>query len=129
MRAEADENRDKPGWRPQIEPDMARATARPTQATPTGRSERYQDSGVIPVGINTTKQSEQFRKRLAEERQGSATNRRYLSEPPLEYRQTAATAPADDLGEDELKKERRLKAQARKNKGFSLPKWADINPF
>ncbi|WP_337917853.1 hypothetical protein [Pseudaminobacter soli (ex Zhang et al. 2022)] len=129
LRAEADENRDKPGWRPQIEPDLARATARPREATPTGQSARYGDSGVTPVGINTTKQSEEFRKKLAEERQGSPTNRKYLSEPPLEYRQAAATAPTGDVGEDEIKKERRLKAQARKNKGFSLPKWADINPF
>jgi hypothetical protein len=129
LRAEADENRDNPGWRPQIEPDLARATARPREATPTGQSARYMDSGVTPVGVNTTKQSQEFRKKLAEERQGSPTNRKYLSEPPLEYRAAAATAPVGDVGEDELKKERRLKAQARKNKGFSLPKWGDISPW
>ena len=61
-----------------------------------------------------SKQGEAFRKKLAEERQGSPTKRKYLSEPPLDYRQAAATAPVGDLGEDELKKERRLKAEARK---------------
>ena len=40
--------------------------------------------------------------------------RKYLSEPPLDYRQAAADAPAGELGEDEYKKERRLSAQARK---------------
>ena len=32
------------------------------------------------------------------------------SEPPIEYRQPAATAATDDVGEDEWKKDRRRKA-------------------
>ncbi|KTR03902.1 hypothetical protein NS365_17230 [Aureimonas ureilytica] len=41
--------------------------------------------------------------------QGSPDQRKYLSEPPLTYRQPAATAPVGDPGEDEEVKERRAK--------------------
>lgn len=41
--------------------------------------------------------------------QGSPDQRRYLSEPPLAYRQPAATAPVGVPGDDEEVKERRLK--------------------
>lgn len=125
MRAEADENRDNPFWKPQIEPDLARATAGPTQKNPVMNT-RHLETGVAPVGFSTSKQSEAFRKKLAEERQGSPTTRKYLSEPPLDYRQTAASAPTGELGEDEIKKERRLKAAARKKNDKS---WADILPW
>ncbi|WP_182086714.1 hypothetical protein [Aureimonas sp. ME7] len=42
-------------------------------------------------------------------RQGDPSQRRYLSEPPLTYRQPVATAPAGDPGVDEEVKERRAK--------------------
>jgi hypothetical protein len=126
LRAEADENSDNPAWRPQIEPDMARATAKPLEPQPLGGSARFTDSGVQPVGLSTSKQGEAFRKKLAEERQGNPTKRKYLSEPPLDYRQASATAPVGDLGEDEFKKERRLKAEARKKGDRS---WGDILPW
>lgn len=58
------------------------------------------------------KQREEFNKRLAESKQGSATTRKYLSEPPLTYRQPAGTAPSGDVGEDEWRKERRQKKAA-----------------
>lgn len=48
---------------------------------------------------------------------GSPTTRKHLSEPPLDYRQPTDTAAYGDLGEDEAKKERRLRAEARKKKG------------
>lgn len=48
---------------------------------------------------------------------GSPTNRKHLSEPPVEYRQPVDGAGYGDLGEDEAKKERRLRAEARKKKG------------
>lgn len=126
LRAEADENSGNPFWKPQIEPDMARATAAPRAQDPLGTSERFTDSGVAPVGLSSSKQGEAFRKKLAEERQGSPTKRKYLSEPPLDYRQAAAAAPVGDLGEDELRKERRLKAEARK-KGER--RWGDFLPW
>jgi hypothetical protein len=54
----------------------------------------------------------EIQRRLVESKQGNPTVRKYLSEPPLAYRQAADTAPQNELGEDEYKKERRLKAQA-----------------
>jgi hypothetical protein len=53
--------------------------------------------------------------------------RRTLTEPPVEYRQPVATAPADELGEDEYKKQRRLKAEAKKAGGGSS--WRDLVPW
>ncbi|MDR0252734.1 MAG: hypothetical protein LBI75_06070, partial [Brucellaceae bacterium] len=49
---------------------------------------------------------------------GSATQRKYLSEPPVSYRQPANTATVGDLGEDEAKKERRRKAEATGSKSW-----------
>lgn len=126
LRAEADENRDDPGWRPNIDPDLARATAAPAEKNPVMNT-RHLETGVEPVGTGkSASQSAAFRKQLAENRQGSSENRKFLSEPPLDYRRSADTAPVDDLGEDELKKERRLKAEARKKSDRS---WADILPW
>lgn len=67
--------------------------------------------------------SEQFRKfREARANQKAAyEGRRFLSDPPVEYRVPAETAPTDELGETEFKKDQRRRAAARKKKnGFSL---------
>ncbi|WP_185984892.1 hypothetical protein [Aureimonas mangrovi] len=40
-------------------------------------------------------------------RQGNTNQRRYLTEPPVEYRQASASAPVGELGVDEEIKERR----------------------
>lgn len=48
---------------------------------------------------------------------GSPTKRSTLSEPPIDYRQPAPTAAYGDVGEDEAKKERRLRAEAKNGKG------------
>lgn len=71
--------------------------------------------GVGPDNITPAQQAE-FRRRMTESQGGSATNRRYLSEPPLTYRAPAATAPAGELGETEEKKERAAQREARKNR-------------
>ena len=62
--------------------------------------------------VDLKKQGEAFQRELAASKQGSPTVRRTLTEPPLEYRQPAPTAATDELGEDEFKKQRRLKRQA-----------------
>ncbi|TIV55465.1 MAG: hypothetical protein E5V86_27440, partial [Mesorhizobium sp.] len=69
-----------------------------------------------PDDSSATRTAE-IQRRLAEQKQGDPTTRKYLSEPPLAYRQAADTAPQNELGEDEYKKERRLKAQAEGKKG------------
>ncbi|MEF2551448.1 hypothetical protein VQ042_08735 [Aurantimonas sp. A2-1-M11] len=47
--------------------------------------------------------------RIRDQAQGSPTQRKYLSEPPVAYRQPAASAPVGDPGVDESVKERRLR--------------------
>ncbi|MCO5062950.1 MAG: hypothetical protein M9924_00885 [Rhizobiaceae bacterium] len=88
-----------------------------------GQSPRYRP-GTDIVGQEARRA--EFKRRLAENNQGSPTSRKYLSEPPLEYRQPATDAPTDELGEDEWKKERRLKAEARKKAGKTS--WRDYIP-
>lgn len=60
----------------------------------------------------TASQREEFRRRLAEQRQGSPNARRTLSEPPTEYRRPADTAPQGELGDPEWRKEREARRAA-----------------
>jgi hypothetical protein len=125
IRAEAGENAAKPGWESEVVNDIS--VAKPKSSA--GGSARTQDSGVARGG-----QEEDFSKKAAEvkaanaaAKQGSPTVRRTLTEPPLDYRQPAQTAATDDLGEDEYKKQRRLKAEAKKAAGDSS--WKDLIPW
>ncbi|HEY9056179.1 MAG TPA: hypothetical protein VIN77_03420 [Aurantimonas sp.] len=68
---------------------------------------------------------ELVRQRLREGQQGSPTQRKYLSEPPVAYRKPAATAPVGDPGEDESVKERRIRGS---NGGLGS-KIRDLLPF
>ena len=126
IRADATENRDKRGWEPEVINDLN--VEQPKVQTKPGGSSRYTESGVAPIGEqqDLNKQGEEFKRRLALSNEGSPTVRRTLTEPPLEYRQPAATAPTDELGEDEYKKQRRLKAEAKKAGGSS---WRDLVPW
>jgi len=101
--------------------------ADPPSGTRTGRTNagitspaRF-DRGNFESSADTSHEREEFNKRLAENRQGNPTSRKYLSEPPLVYRQAAETAPTNDVGEDEWKKEKRQKRAARK--GSSWTDW------
>ena len=98
--------------------------------TSTAAAERGQyrtlDSSQTPVFAKNAQQAE-YRRRRVEGSQGSAANRKYLSEPPLEYRVPAATAAVGELGEDEDEKERRLRAESRKKAGKSS--WRDMLPW
>lgn len=67
-------------------------------------------------------QREEFNRRLTMSQQGDANRRRFLSEPPTQYRQPAATAPAGDVGEDEWRKERAAKQAQGKSS------WRDYIP-
>lgn len=114
LREDADANAENPSWRSSVINDVSGGGAR---ARSNAGGQHAQESGIQPVG-QAKAQREEVRKKLAESRQGSATQRRYLSEPPLEYRQPAATAAADELGEDEKKKERRAKKAAQVKGGI-----------
>ena len=67
-----------------------------------------------------------MRKRAA--RIGSPNERGLLSDPPVSYRQAAATAPTGDLGTPEYKKER-IRAAARGESKGALGKLRDLLPF
>ncbi|MEF2070252.1 hypothetical protein SMD10_01135 [Consotaella sp. CSK11QG-6] len=64
----------------------------------------------------------EFQKRIQEMRQGSATERKYLSEPPTTYRQPAASAPVGDPGVDEDVKAAERKAGGKETLGTKLKK-------
>lgn len=123
IRAEATANQDNPLYDSPVVSDVnAPASGRSLKL---GESHHAVDSGVGDA-VNARKQRDAFNKRLAETRQGSETKRRYLSEPPLDYRKPADTAAVGDVGEDELVKERRRKAEARKKSGSTG--WFDWLP-
>lgn len=124
IRAEATANQDDPTYRPEVVPDVA--LAQRNQKGPLSFS-RDQEFPMDGGADNPRAQRTEFNRRLAEQRQGSATSRKYLSEPPLTYRAPAETAPVGDVGEDEAVKERRAKAAARKATGTNS--WRDVLPF
>lgn len=120
MRAEATQNRDNAGWQPEIQGDVNAPSS--AKSLPLGVSQRTGESGIGKPGSEKS-QREAFNKRLAETKQGNPTTRKFLSEPPLVYRQPSDAAPVGDVGEDEYKKERRLKAAAGKGS------WRDVLPW
>jgi len=115
IRADATGKRDDVGFEPEV--DLPVEKNRPAIRRTRGDDQSFDGSPVA-----AQKQREDFNKRLAMSQQGSATDRRYLSEPPIEYRQPSAAAATDDVGEDEWKKERRRKAGHTK-KGSGWTSW------
>lgn len=69
---------------------------------------------------------ELMRERLKASQQGSPTQRRYLSEPPLDYRKPAASAPVGEPGLDESVKQRRLRGSSGEGFGSKL---RELLPF
>jgi hypothetical protein len=95
-----------------------RQEATDNQENPTYRSPILHDTTPGAERLLTPQeQRAEFKRRLALQNAADPTTRRYLSEPPLDYRTAAATAPTDQLGEDEWKKERDAKKAARKDSG------------
>ncbi|MDR7032699.1 MULTISPECIES: hypothetical protein [unclassified Mesorhizobium] len=114
LRGEATANRDDPNFQPQIVDDTNDGSR-----VPALQAAESSDNGH-EIGWTHRKALEdgaKFRQQLAATKQGDPTSRRYLSEPPLTYRAAAATAPQGELGEDEYKKERRLKRESSVKKG------------
>ncbi|MCX7304614.1 MAG: hypothetical protein NTV73_09765 [Hyphomicrobiales bacterium] len=125
IRADAEANSDKPGWTSEVVNDIS------GEAATASRSSSYSthDSGIPAAGknVDVSKQAAEVKAAAAAAKQGSPTVRRTLTEPPIVYRQPAETASADELGEDEYKKERRLKAEAKKAGGGGS--WKDLFPW
>lgn len=108
IRAEATANRDDPDYEPAVEADTASGSRE--------RSGARQRWNELPTEMDRGEDTrERFNERLARNNQGSPSQRRYLSEPPLDYRQPADSAPAGDIGDDEWRKERDAKRAARRN--------------
>lgn len=101
LRAEATENQDNPSYR-----------------SPIVTSARASDTAFV-----TDAQRAEIQRLRRESNQGDANYRRYLSEPPLEYRTPEATAAAGELGEDEFRKANRAKRAAGKSS------WRDFVPW
>ena len=127
IRDRATANRDEAGFVPEVAPPTVSAANDDRMHSAGGRG-GFQGGGNDMSTMSAGKQREEFNRRLAVSKQGSPTTRRYLSEPPLAYRQPVGTAPVDDVGEDEWKKEQRLKREARKKSGRKTS-WADILPW
>jgi hypothetical protein len=117
VREYATENRDKQGYEPLVVNDVPAAQATSSTPEKLGESNRMADTGL--ADSVTTEQSKAFKAAAAAAKQGSDSERKYLSEPPLVYRQPEATAPVGELGEDELKKERRKRREAQTNSGLT----------
>lgn len=112
-------NQDNAFYDPAVESNTASVVRKPVS---TNRRGNFEVEGVDGT------QRERFKRRLQENKAGNPNQRKYLSEPPIVYRQPAATAPADDIGEDEWKKERRLKKESRKKSGKKRS-WTDWLPW
>ncbi|RUV29699.1 MULTISPECIES: hypothetical protein [unclassified Mesorhizobium] len=121
LRAEATLHQDDPDYQAQIVDDVQ--TDPSAVKTAMAQSASSHPPAWTPADSDKGRAAE-VKRRLAEAKQGDPNTRRYLSEPPVQYRAAAATAPVDDLGEDEYKKERRLKKEAAaKNKSGGMFDW------
>lgn len=118
LRDEATANQDNPGYESSIVSDVATSGSRGITS-----GARFRERGNFEVE-DPSRAREAFNKRLAETKQGNPTSRKYLSEPPLDYRVPSETAPTGDVGEDEWKKDRRQKRAAKKSSS-----WRDMLPF
>lgn len=95
IRAEATANQDNPHYRPNVVRDITYQENQPQTLSADRATREAQRAEFLRLKQMT--------------RQGSPTTRRYLSDPPVEYRQPAETAPVGEMGEDEWKKERQAK--------------------
>jgi hypothetical protein len=125
LRADATAHQDDPAYQAQIVDDV--------QTDPTSVKKAMADSASDHPPRWSPEDSEkgradEIKRRQAEGKQGDPTTRKYLSEPPLQYRVAAGTAPQGDLGEDEYKKERRLKKEAAAKSKSSSGGWFDWLP-
>lgn len=116
LRSEIEANRDNPNFVSPIAPDSPSDFTPRRQILPSGSSRREEYAARNPVAdpaaVAAAKQAQKDRSG------GSAAQRKYLSEPPISYRQPAASATVGELGEDEAKKERRRKAEATGSKSW-----------
>lgn len=123
LRADATAHQDDPAYQSQIVDDV--------QTDPVAVKKAMAESGSShpprwsPADSDKGRAAE-IQRRMAEGKQGDPNTRKYLSEPPLDYRVAASTAPQGELGEDEYKKERRLKKEAEGKKSGGWFDWLGL---
>ncbi|RJT33353.1 hypothetical protein D3227_25450 [Mesorhizobium waimense] len=123
LRADATAHQDDPAYQSQIVDDV--------QTDPVAVKKAMADSASShpprwsPADSDKGRAAE-IQRRMAEGKQGDPNTRKYLSEPPLDYRVAAGTAPQGDIGEDEYKKERRLKKEAEGKKSGGWFDWLGL---
>ena len=123
LRADATAHQDDPAYQSQIVDDV--------QTDPVAVKKALADSGSShpprwsPADSDKGRAAE-IQRRMAEGKQGDPNTRKYLSEPPLDYRVASGTAPQGELGEDEYKKERRLKKEAQGKKSGGWFDWMGL---
>lgn len=122
LRAEATANQGNPNYVSPIASDAP--LARSSSHYMSGTSRREEAPTLVPSTKNNRAEVQRLQQERRNQTIGTADTRRYLSEPPITYRQPAATADTGDLGEDESVKERRRKAEARGSKS-----WTDSLPW
>ncbi|GGA71429.1 hypothetical protein GCM10011385_26570 [Nitratireductor aestuarii] len=98
IRTEATENQNDPSYRSPVVRDLP----------VTNGPEELQDLSQL----SPEQQRAEVLRRRKINNQGDPTTRRYLSEPPLTYRQPSETAPVGDIGKDEDRKAREAKRKS-----------------
>ncbi len=131
IRAEADANAGNPNFRPEVVSTGTGAKSNRFSADRKGDRERYEmREGITQLGnplkvtASKKKKRESINERIADK--PDIQTRRYLSDPPVEYQQSAATAPVNDIGENEYDKEKRRERLIKKG---DKKKWRDYLPF
>lgn len=116
-------SRDNPQWveSPEDMRDRLRAEATENEQNPNYRSP-LQRQNAYGRELSTAQQLEQYREARRTQQGLYTDQRRYLSDPPLEYRSMPEEAKAD-LGESERDKERRRKKAATVAKSDSSRWW------
>ncbi|SUA87871.1 Uncharacterised protein [Brucella intermedia] len=121
LRDEITANRDDPNFVSPVVQDVPVAS-NIQAALPRGNSRREDYESRTPT-FDPAKVAA-YKAMRQQQVQGSSSTRRYLSEPPLTYRQPASTAAVGELGTDEAQKERERKKASGKSKG-----WRDYLPW
>lgn len=123
IRADATANQDNPNYSSPVVADGTGAKTSSSEKKMGQAWRSFESDNQTVSEQNATKAA--YQKRKQEDEAANTGKRKYLSDPPTEYEQAYASAPQGETGEDEFKKERRKKREARKNKSW----WEEMNPF
>ena len=110
LRADAEANSGSPTYQSPLAKRVS--STRPKGLQPVGRAS--EGLPTLQRTASAADQSEAFREGRNIQKGAYSDRRRFLSDPPLTYRQPSETAPVGDLGEPERVKERRRISEAKK---------------